>query len=159
MVSANNKLKVRQAIAEEAAACSIVLNSSIRRLCTADHLDDEQLIANWLENKTPQTMRQWIKSDAATIFVAEHEGKIVGVGGISGSEVALNYVSPSHRGLGVSTAMLNTLENELRNRGVRSAELNSTATAHNFYRKAGWVDAGEAMESMGIVGFPMKKLL
>ncbi len=153
------RLKVRKARTEDAAVCSEVLCASIRGLCTADHHGDERLIASWLENKTPETLRSWIQSSEATIYVPEIGGEIVGVGGISGSEIALNYVSPSYRSLGVSSAMLEELERELRDRGIRSAELTSTATAHDFYRKAGWEDSGEPVESLGIPGFPMTKTL
>ncbi|MGE0623214.1 MAG: GNAT family N-acetyltransferase [Pseudomonadales bacterium] len=159
MALTKSKLKVRQADIADAANCSEVLCASIRELCTADHHGEEHTIARWLENKTPETLRSWIQSPEATIYVAEIDGVIVGVGGVSGSEVALNYVSPSYRSLGVSTAILNELEKVLLERGIHDAQLTSTATAHNFYLKAGWLDCGEPEESLGVVGFPMRKTL
>ena len=90
----NTKLKVRQAGIADAAACSEVLCASIRELCAADHHGDEQIIARWLDNKTPKTLQSWIENPESTIYVAEIDGHIVGVGGVSGSEVTLNYVSP-----------------------------------------------------------------
>ena len=159
MTSTNTNLKVRQAVTADAAACSAVLRASIRDLCTADHHGDEQIIAHWLDNKTPETLRSWIQSDESTIYVAEIDGQIAGVGGVSGSEIALNYVSPDYRSLGVSTAILKELERVLRDCGIRNAQLTSTATAHDFYRRAGWSDSGDPVESFGILGFPMRKAL
>lgn len=159
MSAINTKPKVRQAGIEDAAACSAVLCASIRELCTADHHGDEQAIVRWLDNKTPETLRSWIQNPESTIYVAEIDGHIVGVGGISGSEIALNYVAPNYRSVGVSTAMLKELERVLLDRGVRNAQLTSTATAHDFYRRAGWSDSGEPVESLGIPGFPMRKTL
>jgi len=155
----NKTLKVRQARVTDASACSTVLCASIRELCIADHHADEQVIARWLDNKTPETLRSWIQSSESTIYVAEIDDNIAGVGGVSGSEVALNYVSPYYRNAGVSTAILNELEKVLLDFGIRNAQLTSTGTAHNFYRRAGWLDSGKPVESLGILGFPMKKTL
>ena len=163
MTAMNTKLEVRQAGVADAEACSAVLCASIRELCTADHHGDEQIIARWLDNKTPETLRSWIQSPESTLYVAEIDGRVAGVGGVtsgtSGSEVTLNYVSPNYRNLGVSKAVLNELEKALHDRGVRDAHLTSTTTAHDFYRKAGWLDSGEPVEWLGVVGFPMTKAL
>ena len=159
MATANTNVTVRPANAADAIDCSTVLCASIRKLCIPDHKGDEQTIARWLENKTPETLQSWIESAEATIYVAEIEGEIVGVGGLSGSEVALNYVSPDHRNRGVSRTMLKTLERELLNRGIRTAVLTSTATAQEFYRRNGWLDSGEPVESLGVMGYPMSKAL
>ena len=153
-------LTVRQARVSDADTCSAVLCASIRDLCTADHHGDEEIIRRWLANKTPETLRNWIPSPRTTIYVAEIDGNIAGVGAISdGSEVTLNYVSPDYRFLGVSRAILDGLEKALHDRGIRDAQLTSTATAHEFYRKAGWRDSGEPEMWLGMQGFPMRKTL
>jgi len=159
MADIDTTLGIRRAVIEDAVACSAVLCASILELCTADHQGDDQLITRWIENKTPETLRRWIQSPEATIYVVEIDHHIVGVGGVSGSEVALNYVSPDRRGSGVSTAMLKELEKVLFDEGVRVAQLTSTRTARDFYRKAGWLDSGEPVESLGILGYPMRKTL
>ena len=159
MANPSKLIKVRLAGVKDAKDCSTVLCASIRNLCIPDHHGDEDVIAGWIENKTPENLRSWIENSEAAIYVAEIEDQIVGVGGLSGSEVALNYVSPSHRGLGVSMVMLDKLESALRESGVNDAQLTSTATAHNFYLKAGWEDSGAPEESLGVIGFPMKKAL
>ena len=153
------KVKVRLATVADASACSEVLCASIRELCSSDHQDDEQVIADWLANKTPENLARWIQSPEAEIYVADVEASVVGVGGTSGSEIALNYVAPNYKGRGVSTAILKTLERILFDQGIRRAQLTSTATAHEFYRRAGWIDSGEPVESLGVLGFPMEKAL
>jgi len=160
MVSDTTNLSVRRARVTDAEACSAVLCASIRKLCIADHCGDEEIISRWLANKTPKTLRNWIPSPEITIYVAEIDGIVAGVGAISdGSEVTLNYVSPDYRFLGVSRAILNELERALHERGVHNALLTSTTTAHQFYSKAGWQDSGEPKEWLGIQGFPMRKTL
>lgn len=160
MGSDDTNLSVRQARITDAEACSAVLCASIRELCIADHCGDEEIISRWVANKTPKTLRDWIPSSRITIYVAEINGNVAGVGAISdGSEITLNYVSPDYRYRGVSSAILNELERALRERGVNDAQLSSTATAHEFYSKAGWRDSGEPEEWLGLKGFPMRKTL
>ena len=151
-------MKVREAVVSEANRCSEVLCASIRELCVLDHKGDEEIISQWIANKTPETLRSWILSSRTTIYVAEVDGEIAGVGAVSdGSEVTLNYVSPNHRYLGVSQTILKKLERALRDRDLNVAYLTSTQTAHEFYRKAGWYDVGEPELWLGIKGFPMEK--
>ena len=158
-VQVHVKVKVRLATVADASACSEVLCASIRELCSSDHQDDEQVIADWVANKTPENLASWIQSPEAEIYVAEVEASVVGVGGTSGSEIALNYVAPNYKGCGVSTAILRALERILFDQGIRRAQLTSTTTAHEFYRQAGWTDSGEPLESLGVIGFPMEKVL
>jgi GNAT superfamily N-acetyltransferase len=153
-------LVIRQADERDAQACSAVLCASIRELCAADHNGDANLIARWIANKTPAHMARWAADPGVVLFLAEHDGATAGVGSISrDGEVLLNYVAPAHRFSGVSWAMLAHLEAALRERGVGTARLTSTKTAHRFYRAAGWVDVGDPEVTFGIAGYPMAKVL
>ena len=153
-------VSVREADVTDADACSKVLCASIIELCTADHNDDEAVIAKWTANKSPEILATWIASPHCTFFVAERDGELAGVGSISDSgEVQLNYVSPDHRYCGVSRALIAHLEATLRAQGISAARLTSTETAHSFYRKAGWTDAGEPENVFGLRGYPMEKSL
>ena len=120
-------MRVREAILSDAERCSVVLCASIRDLCIPDHRGDEKIISRWLVNKTPQILKGWIRSSRGTFFVSEVDDEIAGVGAISDSdEIMLNYVSPTHRFMGVSRAILSELEAALRHRGVANAKLTST---------------------------------
>ena len=48
-------VSIREADVTDAGACSKVLCASIIELCTADHNDDEAVIAKWTANKTPDS--------------------------------------------------------------------------------------------------------
>jgi GNAT superfamily N-acetyltransferase len=152
-------LSIRKAEKCDAETCSQVLRASIRELCVAaDHRGDADLVAQWLANKTPERMVRWIADPRSTFFLAERDGAPAGVGSVSqDGEILLNYVAPLHRFCGVSRAMLAHLEHTLRERGVRTARLTSTATAHRFYCSAGWVDVGAPRVLFGISGYPMEK--
>ena len=121
---------------------------------------DTVILGKWLANKTPATIARWISGSTSTLYVAESDGQVAGVGGIDdGSVITLNYVSPAHRFKGVTGAMLTAMEDVLRQKGVALAELTSTTTAHGFYVHMGWHDAGPPEPWLGMLGFPMSKTL
>ncbi|MEM7366286.1 MAG: GNAT family N-acetyltransferase [Pseudomonadota bacterium] len=155
-----HNVPVREARPDDAEACSKVLCASIRVLCMADHRGDTVILGKWLANKTPSSLARWIEGTTSKIYVAEIEGQVAGVGGIDhGSEITLNYVSPSFRFHGVSGAILTALEDVVRQRGFDYAALTSTTTAHGFYVHMGWHDAGPPETWLGMQGFPMSKQL
>ncbi len=129
---------VRAATRADATDISELLIASITMLCGPDHHDDPAALAAWLANKTPAGVRKWFASPDMKLLVAERDGDIAAVGAISTSrEIRLNYVAPAHRFAGVSKVLLKTMEVEL---GPGEATLTSTATAHRFYRRMGWLD-------------------
>lgn len=153
-------ITIRRAEVGDAEALSLVLCASIRELCAADHNDDPELIARWTADKTPERVAAWIADPRNTLFVAERDGQPACVGCINaGGEVLLNYVAPAHRFCGVSAAMMAHLEAALRDAGIGTARLTSTKTAYDFYRRAGWADAGAPETVFGVTGYPMEKSL
>jgi GNAT superfamily N-acetyltransferase len=150
---------VRPARAADAAAMSDVLTASITELCAADHGNDPGAIAAWTANKTPHGVGAMLASPDTQAYVAERQGGIVGVGAISRTGmVTLNYVSPEARYTGVSKALFSRLESELLTLGHREGRLEATATAIEFYRRAGWIGDGPQAEGRRVNGFPMRKL-
>ena len=148
---------VRNARREDATAMSAVLIASITQLCAADHRNDPAVLAQWLANKTPESVAAWFDNRDGTLVVAVHDSEIAAVGGFnSGREITLNYVAPAHRYMGVSTALLEALELGL---GAGEATLSSTETARRFYRKRGWVETSGRENFAGMSAFPMRKTL
>jgi GNAT superfamily N-acetyltransferase len=153
-------IAVRPARPQDAAAAAAVMRASIRRLCAADHGGDHGRIAAWCANKTAARFRRWLADPDTRLLVAELDGRIAAVGAIStDGDVLLNYVAPRARFRGASTALLARLEAELAALGHGEARLESTATAHRFYRSRGWQDAGAPVEHSGMPGRPMRKRL
>ena len=73
-----DRLRIRPARVEDAAAAAAVLRDSIRVLCTADHGDDPDLVGAWCANKTPGQVAGWIADPEGHLFVAELDGRRVG---------------------------------------------------------------------------------
>ena len=80
-----------------------------------------------------------------SMWVAEHDGAIVGLAVVHDDEVDQLFVDRSARGTGVATALLRRAEDAIRAAGHRVAWLavvpgNDRARA--FYSREGWRDAG-----------------
>jgi hypothetical protein len=59
----------------------------------------------------------------------------------------------------VSSALLAGMEAAARKNGNARCTLDSTLTAHRFYKKHGYVDCGPPGEKHGLTTFPMAKVL
>jgi hypothetical protein len=134
-----------------------VLIASITVHCVADHQDRPEALEPWLANKTPEGVRKWFANPRNRLFATECDGALAAVGSFNlDREIILNYVSPEHRFVGASSALLEAMEHGLRS---GEARLTSTGTAHRFYRARGWVDAGEPERDGGMLAYPMRKVL
>jgi GNAT superfamily N-acetyltransferase len=114
---------------------------------------------------TSETVRQRIES--MTVLVARNQtGLIVGTIGASvrGAEGHLRgmAVLPSSQGSGVSSRLLETIENELREAGCSLVTLDSTpplARAIRFYERNGYVRSGVVSDFFGMALYEYKKRL
>lgn len=142
-------------------AASAVLRRSIEMLCVADHHNDPALLEPWLSNKTSEMFRVWLDTPGNVIIVAvDASQQIIGVAGLSeGGEITLNYVDPEARFRGVSTAMLDWLEQYLRTIGANQCRLTSSKTAYRFYLSRGYGPTGGAAPSGHDEARPMLKAL
>ena len=150
-------IAVRPAEEADVPEMSRVLIASITELCVADHGGDAAVIAAWTANKSESGVRQMM--DGGSLYVAERDGRVVGVGAVGIDEITLNYVDPAHRRSGVGRAMMHSLEAVLAARGVTVARLKSTATARDFYRSQGWRDGEPVPGGRFIAACPMVKSL
>ncbi len=154
-------MDIRDAVAEDAGEACRVLRRSIVELCHADHESDIETLARWLHNKTPENVAAWIARPDASVLVTVDGGAIVAVGTVTdGGEIILNYVSPDARFRGVSRTLLAALEVRAAERGAGQCRLESTETAHRFYRANGYAEAGQPTGKFGMSsGYRMAKSL
>jgi GNAT superfamily N-acetyltransferase len=153
-------VKIRDAVPEDAPAACQVMRQSITQLCAADHRHDPAILERWLDSKTPEIFRSWIRP-GNSLLVAIENNSILAVGCVTGAgEITLNYVSPDARFQGVSTALLGALEARAIEQGNERCMLKSTETARRFYHARGYSEAGPAEGEFGTnSGYPMSKLL
>jgi GNAT superfamily N-acetyltransferase len=134
-------MRVHLATPEDAEAACDVLRRSIVELCESDHSGDQEAIACWLSNKTPETVLDWISDTTNVFLVAIDDQAILSVAAMTRTGcVTLNYVRPESRFARGSKALLATLEGVARRLGLSALTLRSTKTAERFYRTAGFVE-------------------
>jgi GNAT superfamily N-acetyltransferase len=156
---------IRDATPADALQACQVLRDSIAQLCGADHRDDPAILSRWLANKTPDNVAEWADGIGRSLLVVvdgeASSETIVAVGGVRDSgEITLNYVAPTARFRGVSSALLAALEGRAIQRGATSATLLSTETAHRFYLARGYRDEGPSVGKFGTAAsYPMVKAL
>ena len=151
---------LRMATPADAEAACAAIRRSIAESCIKDHHRDPTVLATWLANKTPESVRNWIASPDAFCVVAESDGAILGFALLTmPGEISLCYLVPEAQGFGIGRAMLTTLEKEAARRNLAELTLRSTKTAHGFYLRFGFVDAGPARRGRFITARPMRKVL
>ena len=152
-------MKIRDAKPEDAAAACAVLRASISELCAADHHNKPAILGRWLANKTPENLAAWSADPEASLLLAVEDGAVLAVGAVrNDGEITMNYVSPTARFRGVSSALLRALEARAKERGNSSCHLLSTETAHRFYMSRGYVVVGMPQGKFGTSSsYPMTK--
>ena len=127
---------IRLASAQDNEAISRVHMAALRESCSS-HYDDRQVEA-WASKRTPEFYQRVLATQE--LFVAERAGEVVGFGQIdleSGTAVSL-YISPEAAGGGVGSAMLNHLEELVRQHGWRHVYLTASLNAVPFFEKRGY---------------------
>ena len=154
------ELVVARANPTQAAEICNVIRRSIQEVCGPDYNNDPHVLAQWLANKTPNNISEWIKSKHNYPVVVVHQSNIVGFAMARDDEILLNYVAPEYLGQGAGRLMLVALETWARQRGLSSLKCISTITAKGFYEKQGFSEAGDPQNLEDVLGeFPLSKPL
>lgn len=142
-----------------AAACSAV-RRSITELCDADHHNNPEILAAWLENKTVENFEKWFNAKRLFNVLAVVDDVVVGCGSMmyETGHLQLLYITPEVIGKGVGKQLLVVMEKEAIEKGLLHVTLESTKTALPFYTRMGYVENGEPQQ-FRVVGYPMKKIL
>ncbi len=151
---------IRPARDDDADQICAVVRASIVELCHDDHHGDPEILKLWLANKTPENVLGWLANPDNLNLVAIDGETVLAAGCVTRSgEVVLNYVSPQARFRGVSSELLEALEQQVRAAGNAGCRLDSTVTARRFYLARGYQPAGAPGEKFGLTSYPMIKVL
>ena len=156
-----DEIIIRKATSEDAEAACSVLVRSIKEICAPYYENDEEILAQWLENKTPTNVRRWIESDRSYCVVAVNgSGLVVGFAAIFGSEIMLNYVLPEALHQGIGKGMLQALEAQAIASGGGHIDVVSSIPAKAFYERNGYVSNGAPRHVGRLIGdFPLVKTM
>ena len=153
-------IEIRLAGPDDASAACLVLRRSISECCVRDHGGQSAILQSWLGNKTPDNVASWIASPTNYTIVALRDGELVGVFLLTqAGKLSLCYLVPEAQHAGIGKAMLGAVEQQARAWGVSVVRLHSTATAHDFYARNGYILAGKEKSCYGVeCDFFWKKL-
>lgn len=157
----HTELRILTPSPDDAAEVAELWRQSIARLCLRDHRGDSAIVAAWTANKTTNELAAAFAEPNLFWRIARlPQNRIVGVG-LLGSEGAVRavYVHPDHVGRGVGSSILTALEEIARASGHHVLNLESTATAHDFYCRHGFRNAGPSVEWNGVHAQPMTKAI
>jgi histone acetyltransferase (RNA polymerase elongator complex component) len=150
---------IRRAMVDDAEAACAVMIRSIEEICAPFYDHDYEILSEWLANKTPANVRNWIESERSFSVVAiDRKGSAVGFAMLSGSEIVLNYVIPEALHQGIGKRMLKALEQHALACGVDHIAVVSSVPAKAFYERSGYVSSGPPKYVGRILGdFPLAK--
>jgi GNAT superfamily N-acetyltransferase len=150
---------IRRATTEDAEAAFAVMIRSIREICAPFYDHDDHILSEWLGNKTPTNVRNWIDSQRSFSVVAiDSKGSAVGFAMLSGSEIVLNYVVPEVLHQGIGKRMLEALEQHALACGMDRIDVVSSIPAKAFYERNGYFSSGAPKYVGRILGdFPLGK--
>lgn len=131
---------------------------SIREVCIKDHGIEE--IKGWGYSELGN---RWVDAiQSGGIWVIERHDSIFGFGYIKifkldeCPKAYLNalYLTPEALGKGLATQLMRWMLEKAKSSGASGVDLVSSITAHNFYKKFGFVDSGP-MKRISIGGYPV----
>ena len=133
---------------------------SIREICVHDHGEEEIKGWGFRENKNRDVWEQNFENPLVFIWVVEHQHNIEGHAFFRIFEDSQRahiyglYLTPIVLGLGFGKQLLNMMIATAKNTGVQEITLDSSITAHGFYKKFGFRDDGP-MRQITIGGYPV----
>lgn len=142
--------------------CNIIIQS-ITQVCAVDYKNDPVIIDEWLSNKTPENVAQWLQSSSnrSCAVVDVERNKLIGYALMNNDgEILLNYVLPDYLSMGIGKTLLNKIEDMARDLKLNKLLAVSTITAKKFYERNGFIKNGEPEYVGQILGdFPLVKYL
>ncbi|MDN3650812.1 GNAT family N-acetyltransferase [Reinekea marina] len=151
--------RIREAVEKDANEACAVLIRSIKEVCAKDY-PNEEFVAEWLENKTPENIKLWINNpETYEVVCVDEDDKVVGFSAVTLSgEILLNYLLPEALYKNSGKAMLAALEKRVIQNGVENIRVASSITAKMFYERNGFIKNGEPLVIHGITtDFPLIK--
>ena len=129
-------ITIRRATPQDRDAIWHVQTRAIEEVCKS-HYAKEELQA-WSNILKPERYKKAIASNAC--FVAEDGDRIVGFGHLAQKKGRIEdlYVSPQYVGLGIGKTILQVLEREAEESGLKVLHLSATLNAVPFYERAGY---------------------
>ncbi|MDC0834612.1 GNAT family N-acetyltransferase [Geitlerinema sp. CS-897] len=149
------KVTFREATLDDADALSDLILESQRQFCFHEYTVEGQELMNRVCGR--KALRHYLER-GDVYFVAESEGRIVGVAGIrDNTRLAHNFVDAKWHRRGISKRLWKLASEECLRRGnPGSFDLRASTYAIPIYEKWGFVQTAPTSQECGITSTPMK---
>ena len=138
---------IRPFLASDAEEVSQLIRETVKQVNSKDY--DTKVIQKLVDEHSPEYLLN--KSKTRTILVAEHQGRLIGVGALKDNCLRNMFVRVDMVGKGIGSKIIEELESLARKRGFTHIEANSSLTALGFYLDKGY----EEIKTVDKHGFPL----
>jgi putative acetyltransferase len=152
-------VEIRRAVPEDAFAIHQAHMTSIREICSKDHSPEEVSVWGNRPYNEEQRHRSITKQFVYIVLV---DNRVEGFIHFDFTDSAKNeiyifalYLTLNAAGFGVGRKFIDIVFLECKKSCVKSVNLHSTITAHNFYQKMGFIDTA-AMTTVEVAGQPVR---
>ncbi len=128
-------MRIRRATTDDAEAVFHLHARTVREVCGRDYRPDG--IESWLAKQSVERYRERLQQGVVWVAVTD-EGEVLGFAARDGGRIKTLYVSADHQGEGIGSALLQWLEDEAAQEGLREVSARSTVTAVGFYCRMGY---------------------
>ena len=120
----------------DASGLANVILKNLMEVNARDYSPD--LILEKIHEYNPTKIRQL--GEVKQIFVADDNGRQVGVAMLRDDEISCVFVAPDRSGEGIGRKLMTVVEEKAKQDGYRSVHLSSSVTARTFYESVGYKD-------------------
>lgn len=137
MAPAVQNLALRPMLAADIALLAEIFRASVEELAAEDYSDAQ--IEAWIQAADDEAAFGKRLSDQLTL-IATLDGAPVGFASLKGADVIdMLYIHPAAGGQGAATMLVDALEKLAGSRGASKLMVEASDTAHDFFRKRGYV--------------------
>ena len=127
--------EVRKAKVTEAQAIIDLHADTIRKINSRDY--SQAQVEMWIGTRSIEITQSMIENGEYCVCV-DHTGNLLGQGHLKENEIFGLYVSADHQSQGIGSDILEYMEKEAREAGIKELHSQSTITALGFYKKHGY---------------------
>lgn len=130
----------------DASELSRVITRCLREVNSKDYTAD--IIEKMCAHFTPEVIAKLAQE--RQMLVAEQNGKPVGTVSREGNKVFTMFINPDLRNRGIGRRLMERVEDLAAEEGFEYMETGASITAHDFYRKLGYLDVRESETNFGL---------
>ncbi|MCK4952808.1 GNAT family N-acetyltransferase [Candidatus Bathyarchaeota archaeon] len=127
-------MEIRRFKPEDAEEISYLISTTLREINVKDY--PLRIIENVERKHLPSKLIE--KSKYRDVFVAEESGEILGTISVEGDVVFSVFIKSNYQRKGIGRKMIEYIENNTKDKGIKTLRVSSSTTSFEFYKKLGY---------------------